>query len=374
MKILFYGGSFDPAHKGHAALLAAAAREIKPDAVHVIPAYHSPFKERSNTPFTLRMEMAKNAFKNIPARIIFDNFEYKRRKKTYAFEIIEYLQKIYDKPKLYMLVGTDALNEIPSWKRPDFIFKNATVVAGKRAGLAAKEKLAFKYRALKARLPKISSSQIRLEILVNGEAGKNAGPSAEIINKYRLYFLNLHDWLKENLKENRYLHTRSVSALAAQLALINDVYPERAALSALLHDTGKSLTDKGLLAYAKKYKIKPPFYDLIRRHAPDLLHSYVSSHIARTEFGITDELILNAVERHTLGSAGMTEYDKVLYVADIASKDRKYKGAFTLRDLALKDLDRAAVIAAGMKIIFTINEGKWLCPQGNITWNHLLKK
>ncbi|MDR0291945.1 MAG: bis(5'-nucleosyl)-tetraphosphatase (symmetrical) YqeK [Elusimicrobium sp.] len=374
MKILFYGGSFDPAHKGHAALLAAAVREIKPDAAHIIPAYHSPFKERSNTPFELRMEMAKNAFKNISARLIFDNFEYKRQRKTYTCEIIEHLQKIYDKPELFMLVGTDALNEIPSWKQPDFILKNATAVAGKRAGLAAKEKLPFKYRILKTRLPKVSSSQIRLEILVNGEADRTVGPSAGIITKHRLYFLNLHDWLKKNLKENRYLHTRSVAALSAQLAVINDAYPERAALSALLQDTGKSLPDKDLITYAKKCGIKPPFYDLILCHAPDLLHSYVSSHIAQTRFGITDELILNAVERHTLGAADMTVYDKVLYVADIASKDRKYKGAFTLRDLALKDLERAAMIAAGMKIIFTINEGKWLCPQGNITWNHLLKK
>jgi len=272
-----------------------------------------------------------------------------------------------------MLVGTDALNQIPSWSRPDFILKNAAVVAGKRAGLAAKEKLPFKYLRLKARLPKISSSQIRLEILVNADAAPDMGPSANIINKHKLYFLDLHAWLKKNLKENRYLHTRSVAALAAQLALINDALPERAALAALLHDTGKHIGDKKLIAYSKKHNIRPPFYDEICCHAPDLLHSYVSSHIARTRFGISDELILNAVERHTLGAADMTVYDKILYVADIASKDRKYKGAFTVRDIALKDLDRAAILAAGMKIIFTVNEGKWLCPQGNKTWNTLLK-
>ena len=62
MKILVFGGSFDPVHKGHVALLRQAIKEIAPDVTHIVPAYQSPFKAKSPTPFRLRMKMLKQAF------------------------------------------------------------------------------------------------------------------------------------------------------------------------------------------------------------------------------------------------------------------------------------------------------------------------
>ncbi|ACC98449.1 Nicotinate nucleotide adenylyltransferase family protein [Elusimicrobium minutum Pei191] len=374
MKILYFGGSFDPVHRGHTALLKAAVKEIKPDIIHIIPAFHSPFKERSNTPFDLRMDMVRQAFKDIKVNIIFDNFEQRQNKKTFAWQNVEHIKKTYENPKIFMLVGTDALNDIPKWSNPEYLFKNVIVVAGKRVGLAAEEKLPFKYHTLKARLPRISSSQIRLEIMISGAASEELGPIKKIIDDNRLYFLNLHDWLKKNLKENRYLHSKAVSALAAQLALINEVYPERSALAALLHDCGKSMSPKELIAYCDKHNIRLPYYKEICENGPDLLHSFVSAHIAQHVFKITDEEILAAVREHTLGAVNMGVYSKILYVADTGSKDRKYKGAFTVRDLALKDLDTALVAATRMKLIFTVEAGKWLCPEGNIVWNNLVSK
>ena len=47
-KIIIYGGSFDPPHKGHFKLLRAAIKEIKPDKVYVVAGWRSPFK---NFPF-----------------------------------------------------------------------------------------------------------------------------------------------------------------------------------------------------------------------------------------------------------------------------------------------------------------------------------
>ncbi|HEX4047279.1 MAG TPA: nicotinate (nicotinamide) nucleotide adenylyltransferase, partial [Elusimicrobiota bacterium] len=45
MKVLVFGGSFDPPHRGHAALLAAAAARVRPDRILVVPAFHAPLKE-----------------------------------------------------------------------------------------------------------------------------------------------------------------------------------------------------------------------------------------------------------------------------------------------------------------------------------------
>ena len=57
MKILLYGGSFDPPHNGHLNNLRAAAARVRPDRVVVMPAGTSPFKQGTNASGTLRLEM-----------------------------------------------------------------------------------------------------------------------------------------------------------------------------------------------------------------------------------------------------------------------------------------------------------------------------
>ena len=57
MRILLYGGSFDPPHYGHMNNLRAAAARVCPDRVVVMPAGVSPFKQGASAPGPLRVEM-----------------------------------------------------------------------------------------------------------------------------------------------------------------------------------------------------------------------------------------------------------------------------------------------------------------------------
>ena len=57
MRILLYGGSFDPPHYGHLNNLRAAAARVCPDRVVVMPAGVSPFKQGTAAPGPLRVEM-----------------------------------------------------------------------------------------------------------------------------------------------------------------------------------------------------------------------------------------------------------------------------------------------------------------------------
>ena len=112
MKVLVFGGSFDPVHKGHVAMFRKALQIIRPDVAHVVPAYHSPFKAKSPTPFNLRMQMAKAAFSSLGKNIIFDDCERKRGGKTYSYQLVQYLRQRYVQPDIYLLVGTDCLNDL----------------------------------------------------------------------------------------------------------------------------------------------------------------------------------------------------------------------------------------------------------------------
>ncbi len=57
MRILLYGGSFDPPHYGHLNNLRAAAARVCPDRVVVMPAGVSPFKRGTSASGPLRVEM-----------------------------------------------------------------------------------------------------------------------------------------------------------------------------------------------------------------------------------------------------------------------------------------------------------------------------
>ena len=374
MKILVFGGSFDPVHKGHVALLRRAVKTISPDVTHIVPAYHSPFKAKSPTPFRLRMKMLKLAFKNCTKNIIFDDYELQQGGKTYTYQLVQYLKKRYKNPEIYLLVGTDCLNDLHNWKNPQYIFENAVVVAGKRKGYN-ENPAAFPHVFLPGFFPKLSSSRVRAHILACGDIPNTVPASiAPIIRQNKLYGLAIHDWLKSHLKINRYLHSKNVAELAAALSDIYNVNVETAVRAGILHDAGKGFSGPELIDFCKKHKIKVPFFEDICRQEPSLLHSFVSAWLAKNEFDVKDKDVLNAITEHTLGSLHMSVLSKMLFVADISSKDRKYKDAFVIRNLALQDLDAALLYAANRKLLFTIDSQKWLCPLGIDLWNHLIKQ
>ncbi len=374
MKVLVFGGSFDPVHKGHVALLKQAIKQIAPDVTHIVPAYHSPFKAKSPTPFRLRMQMLKQAFAGMSKHLVFDDYELRRGGKTYTYQLINYLLKRYKNPQIYLLVGTDCLNDLHNWKNPQVIFDNAIVVAGKRKGYN-ENPARFNHIFLPGFFPKLSSSRVRAHIWMSGSVPTTVPVQiTPTIYKNKLYGLSVHEWLKAHLKPNRYIHSQSVAELAGALSDIYDVNVEAAVRAGILHDAGKGFSGQELIRFCRTHKIRVPFFEDICRQEPSLLHSYVSAWLAKNQFGVKDSQILHAISEHTLGSLHMSTLSKILFVADISSKDRKYKDAFVIRNLALQDLEKALVYAANRKLLFTIDSQKWLCPLGIDLWNHLIKK
>ena len=374
MKILVFGGSFDPVHKGHVALFKRAMEEVSPDVAHIVPAYHSPFKAKSPTPFRLRMKMLKEAFKNAGDNIVFDDYELKQGGMTYSYQLVKYLKERYANAEIYLLVGTDCLNDLHNWKNPDYIFQNATVIAGKRKGYN-ENPAAFKHIFLQGFFPKLSSSRVRAHIWACGDIPNTVPAAIEgTIRKNKLYGLNVHDWLKAHLKPNRYLHSKNVAEMAAAFSDIYEVNVEDAVKAGILHDAGKGFNGNELIAFCKEHHLKVPYFEDICKCEPALLHSYASAWIARHLFEVRNKEILQAITEHTLGSLHMSTLSKILFVADISSKDRKYKDAFVIRNLALQDLDKALLYAANRKLLFTIDSQKWLCPVGIALWNHLVKQ
>ena len=75
---------------------------------------------------------------------------------------------------------------------------------------------------------------------------------------------------------------------------------------------------------------------------PFLLHAKVGSYLAKSEYHITDQDILNAILYHTTGRPGMSRLEKIVYVADYIEPSRKQAPHLSdIRKLAFRDLDEA---------------------------------
>lgn len=130
-------------------------------------------------------------------------------------------------------------------------------------------------------------------------------------------------WLKDNLNEKRYIHTLGTADCAKELAKQFGLNEDKAYLAGLLHDCAKCFPNEELL-------------DIIHKHLDveecemlnyKTLHAPVSAYIAETEFGITDKEILSTIRWHTLGKLDMSDFEKIVFIADKIepnTRDKEY--------------------------------------------------
>ena len=142
--------------------------------------------------------------------------------------------------------------------------------------------------------------------------------------------------IKKMLKKKRFRHTIGVAHTAACLAMCYGEDCRRAYLAGLLHDVAKSLSDEEMLKESEKYGIPIRPFD---RQCPSMLHGALGAQIAKHEFGIKDEGILDAIANHTVGRVGMSLLEEIVFTADYIENGRfKPPGLSEVRALAFKDL------------------------------------
>ena len=139
MKILLYGGTFDPPHNGHLNNLRAAAARVRPDRVVVMPAGLSPFKQRTSAPGTLRLEMC-GCFRaladspDIPQLEVsgWEIAQAEAGKRNYTVLTVEKLAQKNPGAQLYLAIGSDMLLSFDGWFRWQDILRLAHLVVTSR--------------------------------------------------------------------------------------------------------------------------------------------------------------------------------------------------------------------------------------------------
>jgi nicotinate-nucleotide adenylyltransferase len=118
-RIGILGGTFDPPHIGHLWLATLAADALPLDRVVFMPALLPPHKrDRSMSSITDRLLMTRLAISGNDAFEL-SALEVGRPGPSFTIDSVEELQRAYSDARLFLLMASDSLAQIDSWREPD---------------------------------------------------------------------------------------------------------------------------------------------------------------------------------------------------------------------------------------------------------------
>jgi nicotinate-nucleotide adenylyltransferase len=190
MKIGVLGGTFDPIHNAHLLLAEQAREQLGLDKVLFIPA-GDPWRKafRHVVPAVHRLAMTQLAVKD-DAGFVVDDCEINRDGPTYTADTLSELHRRHAKDELYLLLGEDALADLPFWREPETIAREANIVVAPRGGVVLPELPFDADRVIRIKMPfmEISSTDIR-ERAKAGRSLRYLVPAAvaAYITEHKLY-------------------------------------------------------------------------------------------------------------------------------------------------------------------------------------------
>ena len=149
----------------------------------------------------------------------------------------------------------------------------------------------------------------------------------------------IQEELKKVLKRKRYQHTVGVRYTAQAMAMCFDEDIEKAGYAGMLHDCAKYLSDEEMLVECRKHHIVCSDTEKIR---PSLLHAKLGACYAKEFYGVEDDKVLSGIRWHTTGKPGMSNFEKIIFIADYIEPGRKMiPGMEEIRRAAFCNLDEA---------------------------------
>jgi len=199
-KIGLFGGTFDPIHVGHVAPVRAARAALGLERVFFLPTAHPPHKAaRRFAPALARFAMVELAL--LDEEGMFASTHELREEPSYTVETLEHFGAELPGADLHLILGSDSLAEIQTWRRWRELPRLARLVVLTRPGSEA----ALRPQVLPAPLRAawetgrvllvehepvpVSATELRLALTMGAEppAGSLHPRVLDYARKYRLY-------------------------------------------------------------------------------------------------------------------------------------------------------------------------------------------
>jgi nicotinate-nucleotide adenylyltransferase len=132
-RIGLFGGTFDPVHRGHLAIAAQAAEELRLDRVLFIPAADPPHKRKTWADYGQRVAMLEAALTD-DDRFSISLIEAELPAPSYTVDtLLELRRRLAG--QFYFLIGADSLLELHLWHRFQDLLKLTKFIVISRPGI-----------------------------------------------------------------------------------------------------------------------------------------------------------------------------------------------------------------------------------------------
>lgn len=114
-----YGGTFDPPHIGHLILAETAVESLNLTQVLFVPAADPPHKPAAAIRVSAghRVAMVERAIADNP-RFALSRIDLDRPGPHYSVDMLRLMQRQHPDAELIFLIGSDSLQALPTWSRP----------------------------------------------------------------------------------------------------------------------------------------------------------------------------------------------------------------------------------------------------------------
>lgn len=369
MKIILFGGAFNPVHNEHVAMLKAAKERLGADKVIIMPTAVSPHKSGFITaPPSARLEMCRIAFEGLGE---VSDFEVNKGGASYSYITCDYLRHKYPDDEIYFLMGADMFACFSQWVYPERILKDVKLAVCAREGSSdvgeARRQFTEQFGQDAVLVgytgARVSSTRVRTCAALGADTAGMVPPAiAKYIKSEGLYCLSEVAKAQKLMNEKRAAHTLRVAFMAAENCRRFGIHEKKALTAAGLHDAAKNLklTDKHLKGFV------PP------EGVPEsVMHQYSGAYLAEHVFGVTDEDILNAISYHTSGRPGMSDLEKLIFLCDMLEEGRDFDGVDGLRKVFARDIDECLELALRQELDYLSAEGKYIYPLTQEAYNYI---
>ena len=322
-KILF-GGSFDPIHNGHLYMALEASKMFNAEVIF-IPSPIGIWKNES-IDINHKINMISLAIKDYK-EFSMDLFEvHTGVDYNYSIETVKYFKKLYKNDNLFYLIGGDQVNKFHLWKGAEEIANLVQLIYYPRPNIVVNQKNVDKFKMIK--IDGVENDAASIDI--RGLRNLNMPFSVlKYISDNNLYYIKK---ISSYIDQKRLLHSISTAEVCYKIA---EKHPEidkyKAYLAGLMHDIGKKMGSDidNMKKFCPEYADAPRF----------AYHQFLGAYIAKEEFGIEDEEILNAIRFHTTGNDHMSKFDMVLWASDKIEPTRGYDSSTLMECMLNKPIE-----------------------------------
>ena len=133
-RIAYFGGTFDPVHKGHLTIARSLVSLFSLDRFFFLPAFHAPHKpDRLPISGYHRFAMLSIATQH-DEQIGVSTLELEKRQKRYTIDTLAELDSLHPGKRIFFVMGADSWVDIRTWRDWENVLLAADIIVVTRPG------------------------------------------------------------------------------------------------------------------------------------------------------------------------------------------------------------------------------------------------